>query len=155
RSAGRTVMTNPWPGRGAMHTMVCVLEKGTEGPIERSAPGASRIPQASRVRGIVRTLMTAATARRPRLEAKTLVQFLPGLGPARAALPGRLGIVPLEDLPSHVPREYLDARRTVTIERIPRAGIVPVVVEVDAVETRRTPRRVDLAARVHDSSGAM
>ena len=99
--------------------------------------------------------MTAATARRPRLEAKTLVQFLPGVGPARAALLGRLGIVTLEDLLFHVPREYLDARRTVTIADAPPTGLVTVVVTVDAVETRRTPRRVDLAARVHDASGAM
>jgi len=99
--------------------------------------------------------MNATTARRPRLEARTLVQFLPGVGPGRAALLGRLGIVTLEDLLYHVPREYLDARRTTDIAHLPREGTVTVVVRVDAVETRRAARRTDLSARVSDASGTL
>jgi RecG-like helicase len=99
--------------------------------------------------------VNVSAAGRPRLEARTLVQFLPGVGPGRAALLGRLGIVSIEDLLFHVPREYLDARRTVKIAGIPHAGLVTVVVKVDAVETRRAGGRVDLAARVSDDSGML
>ena len=53
--------------------------------------------------------------RRARLTATTPVQFLPGVGPGRAALLARLGLNTLEDLLLHVPREYLDARRTVPV----------------------------------------
>ncbi len=95
------------------------------------------------------------TSRQPRLESATLVQFLPGIGPFRAGLLARLGIVTLEDLLMHAPREYLDARRTVPIAQIPPAGLVTVVARVDAVETRRARNRVDLTARVSDASGVL
>jgi ATP-dependent DNA helicase RecG len=95
------------------------------------------------------------TPRRPRLSTTTLVQFLPGVGPGRAALLSRLGILTLEDLLLHAPREYLDARRTVEIARIPAQGLVTVVARVDAVEARRARGRTDLTARVSDATGAL
>src|SRR6187399_2398404 len=143
---------------------VRTLGLGPERTVERPAPGPSRIahacsPDASRACAIVASRMNAntnaTTARRPRLEGRTLVQFLPGVGPGRAALLGRLGIVTLEDLLYHVPREYLDARRTTDIAHLPSAGTVTVVVRVDAVETRRAARRTDLTARVSDASGTL
>jgi len=104
-------------------------------------------------------LMTATAshdpARRARLTASTPAQFLPGVGPGRAALLARLGIATLEDLLLHVPREYLDARRTVSIARIPGSGLVTVVARVDFVETRRSRGRSDLLARVSDDTGVL
>ncbi|MEP7028369.1 MAG: ATP-dependent DNA helicase RecG, partial [Candidatus Eisenbacteria bacterium] len=93
--------------------------------------------------------------RRARLTATTPVQFLPGVGPGRAALLSRLGILTLEDLLLHVPREYLDARRTVPIARIPPSGLVTVVARVEAVESRRSRSRTDLLARVRDETGVL
>ncbi len=93
--------------------------------------------------------------RRARLTATTPVQFLPGVGPGRAALLARLGLNTLEDLLLHVPREYLDARRTVPVARIPPSGLVTVVARVDFVEARRARARTDLLARVSDDTGVL
>src|SRR5258708_1383911 len=41
----------------------------------------------------------------------TRIQFLPGIGPTRAAQFERLGLATLEQLVRHYPRSYLDARK--------------------------------------------
>src|SRR5436190_1433238 len=51
----------------------------------------------------------------PPLEAGTRIQYLAGVGPARALAYERLGILVLEDLLRHYPRTYIDARRFVRI----------------------------------------
>lgn len=50
------------------------------------------------------------------------VQYLPGVGPSRAALLGRLGIATLEDLIYYFPRRYLDRRSFTPIASL-REGV--------------------------------
>ena len=110
-------------------------------------PYVERMPPAS-----------APTAPRPaRLELDTPVQFLPGVGPARAALLARLGITTVERLLTHLPREYVDARRVVPIGRLARAGAGPSPSsgKIVASEVRNAHGRADLRARVADATGTL
>src|SRR5690349_10110199 len=98
-----------------------------------------------------------STPRPARLQLDTPVQFLPGVGPARAALLARLGITNVERLLTHLPREYVDARRVVPIGRLARAtgGAVTVVGKIVATEVRNAHGRADLRARVADATGTL
>jgi ATP-dependent DNA helicase RecG len=98
-----------------------------------------------------------AAPRRPQLALDTPVQFLPGVGPARAALLSRLGITSLERLLTHVPRDYVDARRVAPIARLPRAGEGPVTVvgKIVASEVRTAHGRSDLRLRIADATGML
>jgi len=90
-----------------------------------------------------------------RLERSTPVQFLPGVGPARAALLEKLGVRTLDDLLLHVPREYLDARQVRTIASLRPDELVTVVGVVGAHEIRRARGRSDLRLRVVDATGTL
>ena len=98
-------------------------------------------------------LVTRRTALR--LTPTTLVQFLPGVGPRRAEALARLGISSLEDLLRHVPRDYLDARRTVPIARLVPGELVTVVGRVTYARVRQARGRSDLVTRVADPSGVL
>ncbi|MGH7726391.1 MAG: ATP-dependent DNA helicase RecG [Candidatus Eiseniibacteriota bacterium] len=98
-------------------------------------------------------LVTRRTALK--LTPTTQVQFLPGVGPRRAAALARLGIATLEDLLRHVPRDYLDARRTMPIARLVPRELVTVVGKVTYARVRQARGRSDLVTRVEDPSGAL
>jgi ATP-dependent DNA helicase RecG len=107
------------------------------------------------LRGAMTAPGPTTSAPAARLAPDTFVQFLPGVGPRRAPLLGRLGIVTLEDLVRTVPRDYLDARRTVPVARLVPGQIATILVRVDATDVRSARGRSDLRARVSDASGAL
>ena len=93
---------------------------------------------------------------RPRLEPSSRLQFLPGIGPARALLFERLGLSTLEQLMRHYPRTYLDARRFVRIAELRPGELVTVVGTVRGAAALRTRAgRTDFLASVEDGSGAL
>ncbi len=90
-----------------------------------------------------------------RPERTTPVQFLPGVGPRRAALLEKLGVRILDDLLLHVPREYLDARQVRPIASLRPDELVTVVGVVQGHELRSARGRSDLRLRVVDASGVL
>ena len=92
----------------------------------------------------------------PRLEAASRIQFLRGVGPTRAALFERLGLVTLEDLLRHYPRAYLDARRFVRIADLRPGELVTVEGRVKHAAALRTRvGRTDFVATIEDASGTI
>src|SRR5437867_7612316 len=92
----------------------------------------------------------------PRLEASSLVQYLTGVGPARAALFERLGLVTLEDLLRHYPRAYLDARRFVRIDELKPGELVTVEGRVKHAAALRTRAgRTAFVATLDDGNGTL
>src|SRR5688572_8728779 len=91
----------------------------------------------------------------PRLTPTTPLQFLPGVGPGRAARLEKLDLRTVDDLLHHVPRDYVDARKVVPIARLVPGELVTVVGRVMASEARRLRGRTDLRARVADDSGTL
>ncbi|MBI1799767.1 MAG: ATP-dependent DNA helicase RecG [Candidatus Eisenbacteria bacterium] len=86
----------------------------------------------------------------------TRLQFLPGIGPARARLFERLGISTLEHLLRHYPRTYLDVRRFVTVKDLKPGEPVTVrgtVKSAAAVRTRAG--RTDFSATLGDGTGVL
>ncbi|MEO6463469.1 MAG: DNA helicase RecG, partial [Candidatus Eisenbacteria bacterium] len=101
-------------------------------------------------------LVPMARKAAPGLTSTTPIQYLPGVGPARAAHLERLGIVTLFDLLRHVPRDYVDARKVVPIAKLVPGELVTVVGTLVAREVRRLRGgRTDLRARVADASGTL
>src|SRR5437867_9779324 len=92
----------------------------------------------------------------PRLEASSRIQFRRGVGPTRAALFERLGLVTLEDLLRHYPRAYLDARRFVRIADLRPGELVTVEGRVKHAAALRTRvGRTDFVATIEDASGTI
>jgi ATP-dependent DNA helicase RecG len=84
----------------------------------------------------------------------TPVQFLTGVGPARARLFEKLGITTLEHLVRHYPRTYLDARTFVRVRDLEQGRVLTVLGKVSNATARRTRGgRTDFTARVTDGSG--
>ncbi len=78
-------------------------------------------------------------APRPRFGPSDRLQFLPGVGPARARLFEKLELVTLEHLVRHYPLRWLDARRFVPIGALAPGGVVTVegvVRHAAAIRTR-------------------
>lgn len=93
---------------------------------------------------------------KPRLDATTSVQYLTGVGPARARSLARLGIETVSDLLAHYPRRYLDRSHTVPIGRTAAGEDVTVLGEVLTVGERRTRRGGSLqTVSVGDDSGVL
>ena len=69
------------------------------------------------------------------------VQYLKGVGPARAALLARLGIQSVEDLLYHFPRSYQDRRFVKTIASLTEGEKVTVIGVVMLAIERPTQRR--------------
>ena len=96
------------------------------------------------------------TAPRVALEPATSVQFLTGVGPARARLFERLGINRLEHLVRHYPRDYLDARTFVAVRDLKPGGILTVSGRVrHAAAVRTRGGRADFTASVEDGTGTV
>ncbi len=84
------------------------------------------------------------------------LQFLPGVGPGRALLFERLGLLTVEQLLRHYPRDYLDARRFVAIAALKPGELVTVsgvIRHAAAIRTRGG--RTDFTATVADGSGSL
>jgi ATP-dependent DNA helicase RecG len=97
----------------------------------------------------------SATAR-PRLEPDARLQFLPGVGPARARLFEKLGLLTVGDLLRHYPRTWLDARRFVRIAELEPGTLVTVEGQVrNAAALRTRGGRTDFAVTLDDGSGKL
>jgi ATP-dependent DNA helicase RecG len=91
-----------------------------------------------------------------RLTAEARLQFLPGVGPARARDFERLSIVTVEDLIRHYPRGYLDARRFVEIKSLPPSELVTVSGVVRSAAALRTRAgRTDFTVAIEDGTGTL
>jgi ATP-dependent DNA helicase RecG len=98
--------------------------------------------------------MPAVTAQR--LEPASRIQFLRGVGPARAEMFQRLGIHTLEDLLRHYPRAYLDARRFVRIADLKPGELMTAEGKVKHAAALRTRSgRTDFVATIDDGSSTL
>ena len=92
-----------------------------------------------------------------KLRLETPVTELSGIGAARAALLGKLGIGTVRDLLQHYPREYEDRRESFTISEAPEGR--PICVAAMAAEAPRMSRirkGLDITrVRVVDGRGSM
>ena len=87
---------------------------------------------------------------------QTRVQFLQGVGPLRAQAYERLGIVTLEQLVRHYPREWLDASRFVAVKDLRPGELLTVVGEIKQAAALRTRGgRGDFSATVGDGTGVV
>ncbi len=103
--------------------------------------------------------MTETEGRRGRsvpLDPRTRIQFLPGVGPARAQMFERAGLSTLEHLVRHYPREWLDASRFSAIRDLVPGQLLTVVGEVKQAAALRTRGgRGDFAIAVTDGTGTL
>src|SRR5580765_7410940 len=91
-----------------------------------------------------------------RLEPTTHVQYLKGVGPARARHLERLGIATVEQLARHYPRSYLDARRFVTVRELRPGEVLTVRGTIRRSAALRTRAgRTDFTATVTDETGTL
>ncbi len=87
---------------------------------------------------------------------RTRVQFLPGVGPNRAVAFERLGLVSIEHLLRHYPRQWLDASRFVAVKDLKPGELLTVVGEVKHAAALRTRGgRGDFAVTVTDGTGTL
>jgi hypothetical protein len=84
--------------------------------------------------GVSASTMTPRSAPLGHLGPDSRLQFVAGVGPARARHFERLGLNTIEQLLRHYPRTYLDARRFVTVKGSSQASSSP-------WSASRTPRR--------------
>ncbi len=90
------------------------------------------------------------------LDATSRLQFLPGVGPLRAAHLERLGLVRIEDLLRHYPRAYLDARTFVRIADLTSGALLTVSgVVKSAAAVRTRGGRADFMVAIGDGSGTL
>ena len=98
----------------------------------------------------------AATASPSTLSPGSRIQFLPGIGPARAAHFERLGLASLEQLLRHYPRSYLDARKFVSIRDLAPGELVTVRATVkNAAALRTRAGRTDFSTTLSDGTGVL
>ena len=101
-------------------------------------------------------IATASPPRRRPLDPRTAVQFLPGVGPARARHFERLGLHDLGQLVRHYPREYLDARRFVALRDLEPGQLVTVSGTVQSAAALRTRTgRGDFSLTIRDATGVL
>ena len=94
------------------------------------------------------------SARQPRLLLDTPVNFLKGVGPARADLLRRLGVITAGDLLFHIPHRYEDASTVspiASLETGMHATVIGQVISKGVIPTRRGLRIFQAVLR--DSSG--
>ncbi|MDR7520926.1 MAG: ATP-dependent DNA helicase RecG [Armatimonadota bacterium] len=95
----------------------------------------------------------AGTDRRPKPDAP--VQYLRGVGPARAALLARLGIQTVRDLLLHLPRRHEDRRNPTPLARLIEGAEQAAIVRIERVWTVRTRRGgILVRAGIVDATGA-
>ena len=91
-----------------------------------------------------------------RLDPSSHVQYLRGVGPARARHLERLGIASVEHLARHYPRSYLDARRFVSVRELRRGEVLTVRGTIRSSAALRTRAgRTDFTASVTDGTGTL
>jgi len=97
-----------------------------------------------------------AVASRPRrLGPDDAVQYLRGVGPARAALLARLGIRTVRDLLLHLPRRYEDRRHPTPLALLREGVAQAAIVRIERVQLLRTRRGIPIVrAAVVDATGA-
>ena len=90
------------------------------------------------------------------LQPSSRLQYLPGVGPHRAARFEHLGLATLGQLVRHYPRTWLDARRFVRIGELKPGELVTVVGRVRSTAARSTRAgRTDFVALVEDDTGSL
>ncbi len=91
----------------------------------------------------------------PRPDPDAPVQFVKGVGPARAELLGRLGIATVHDLLLHLPRRYEDRSHPTPLARLEEGTERTVLVRVERSEVVRTRKGTLLVrAGITDTTGA-
>lgn len=91
----------------------------------------------------------------PRPDPDAPVQYVKGVGPARAALLGELGITTVRDLLLHLPRRYEDRSHPAPLARLEEGQEKTVLVRVDHAEVVRTRKGTVLVrAGLIDATGA-
>ncbi len=114
-----------------------------------------------RVSGDEGTVDSTNAAGRPSSTSRpsTPVQYLRGVGPARAELLGKLGVRTLEDLTRHYPREHQDRSKVVPIAELRPETRATVEGRVAAVRKRRmggyARRRSLVVVSIEDGSGTL
>jgi len=97
----------------------------------------------------------AATGAEPRTDPDAPVRYLRGVGPARAAMLGRLGIETIRDLLLHLPRRYEDRRHPTPLARLVPHVEQAAIARIEDVRTIRTRRGLLLVrAGLVDETGA-
>jgi len=90
------------------------------------------------------------------LEPATRIQYVRGIGPARARLYERLGMATVEHLIRHYPRAYLDARRFVTVADLRPGEVLTVTGRIQSAAAARTRGgRTDFLVAVADATGTL
>jgi ATP-dependent DNA helicase RecG len=101
-------------------------------------------------------IATAQPPRRSTLDPRTAIQYLPGVGPARARHFERLGLHDLGQLVRHYPRDYLDARRFVALRDLEPGQLVTVSGTVRSAAALRTRAgRTDFSLTLSDGTGVV
>lgn len=86
----------------------------------------------------------------------TQVQFLKGVGPARAPLLERLGLRTARDVLFYFPRDYQDLTDLRKVEDLEEGAVVSVLGKVEDVDSRSTGRgRTVLGVLIRDTTGPM
>jgi ATP-dependent DNA helicase RecG len=88
------------------------------------------------------------------MDETTSIQYVKGVGPKRAEFFGQLGLHTAEDLLYHLPRDYIDRSRIVSIIHARIGDVITLVARIRDVRTIRTRRGVtNVVARVADATG--
>ncbi|MCZ6684119.1 MAG: ATP-dependent DNA helicase RecG, partial [Planctomycetota bacterium] len=89
---------------------------------------------------------------RPRLSLQDSVQFLPGVGPGRAAALSKLGIETAGDLLEHLPMRY-ERRVCRTVENLDEGMTATIVGQITAVRQKGGRRGGSVSASLTDNTG--
>ena len=89
------------------------------------------------------------------MELSTPVQFLSGVGPARAKALGRLGIASVGDLLWHVPRGYADRSNLTPLGKLTAGAMQTAIAEIASAKLTRRPGRISIfEATLIDPAGS-
>jgi len=84
------------------------------------------------------------------------VQYIKGIGPKRALYFSKIGIESVQDLMRLVPRRYVDYSTVMRIRDVRMNDDATVIGTIEAIEARRTRKRMNLmTVRLRDSSGSI
>ena len=97
--------------------------------------------------------MTRSGRKDPRYTLDSPLQFLPGVGPSRSELFGKLGLKTLRDTLFFFPRHFIDISAVQTIATLAPGQKATILGRVIHKKLQRTRRMANLVLRVEDSSG--